>query len=84
VDTGHKSEVFKTALIRPIAMFCGGFAVLTIFWPDWIEGLTGYDPDPHDGTVEWLTVIALLSTAPYWRSRRARNGVGRAAPIFKD
>jgi hypothetical protein len=28
--------------------------VLTIFWPDWIEGLTGYDPDQHDGIVEWL------------------------------
>lgn len=73
-DTGHKSAVSKTALIRPLAVFCGGLAVLLIFWPDWIEGLTGYDPDRHDGTVEWLIVVALLSTAPYWRSPRARNG----------
>jgi len=57
-------------LVRPIAAFCGGLAVLSIFWPDWIEALTGYDPDQHNGTVEWLIVIALLSTAPYWRSRR--------------
>jgi hypothetical protein len=48
--------------------------VLTIVWPDWIEALTGYDPDQHNGTVEWLIVIALLSTAPYWR---APNGAGR-------
>ena len=64
-------------LIRPLAGFCGALAVLTVFWPDWIEGLTGYDLDQHEGTVEWLIVIALFSTAPYWRSRRAQNG---AAP----
>jgi hypothetical protein len=63
------------SLIRPLAGFCGGLAVLSIFWPDWIETLTGYDPDQHNATVEWLIVIALLSTAPYWRSRRrAPNG----------
>jgi hypothetical protein len=47
-----------------------GLVVLAIFWPDWIEALTGYDPDQHTGTVEWLIVIALLSTAPYWRRPR--------------
>jgi hypothetical protein len=73
-DTGDKSAVSTIALIRLLGGFCGGLAVLTIFWPDWIEALTGYDPDQHNGTVEWLTVIALLSTAPYWR---ARNGAGR-------
>jgi hypothetical protein len=66
-------------LIRPLAAFCGGLAVLTIFWPDWIEALSGYDPDQHNGTVEWLIVIALLSTAPYWRSRRAPNGPGSSS-----
>ena len=58
------------SLIRLLAGFCGGLAVLTIFWRDWIEALTGYDPDQHNGTVECLIVIALLSTAPFWRSRR--------------
>jgi hypothetical protein len=56
-------------LVRPLAAFSGGLAVLSVFWPDWIEALTGYDPDHHNGTVEWLIVIALFSTAPYWRSR---------------
>jgi hypothetical protein len=43
-----------------LAAFCGGLAVLTIFWQDWIEALTGYDPDQHDGSVEWLIVIGLF------------------------
>lgn len=40
-------------------------AVLTIFWRDWIEGLTGWDPDHHSGSVEVLiiVVLALVSLA---------------------
>jgi hypothetical protein len=72
-DVGDESTVSQVALIRSFVGFCGGLAVLTIFWPDWIEALTGYDPDQHDGTVEGLIVIALLSSAPYWRSRRGRT-----------
>jgi hypothetical protein len=76
-DTGDSPTVFQVAWIRPIARFCS-LAVLTIFWRDWIEALTGYDPDQHDGTVECLIAIALLSSAPYWRSRRAPNGADRS------
>lgn len=72
------APVSRVTLIRPIALFCGVLAVLTIFWPDWIEALIGYDPDQHDGTVEGLIVIALLSSAPYWRARR---GSARRAPL---
>ena len=73
---GDEPSVSRVALIRPFAAFCGILAVLTIFWPDWIEALTGFDPDQHDGTVEWLIAIAILSTAPYWRARR-----GPMAPV---
>jgi hypothetical protein len=48
-----------------------------IFRADWIEVLTGFDPDQSDGTVEWLIFIAVLATAPYWRSWRARMGASR-------
>jgi hypothetical protein len=65
----HPDDV-AVSLIRALACFCGGLAILSIFWPDWIEALTGYDPDQHNGSVEWLIVIALFSTAPFWRSRR--------------
>ena len=73
-EAGDEPRVPRVALIRPLAGFCCGLAVLTILWPDWIEALTGYDPDQHDGTVEWLIVLALLSSAPYWRSPRAGPG----------
>jgi hypothetical protein len=69
-DAADKATVSLVGLIRPLAGFSCGLAVFTIFWPDWIEALTGYDPEQHDGSVEWLIVIALLSSAPYWRSRR--------------
>jgi hypothetical protein len=48
-DAGDKPTVSRVALILPFASFCCGLAVLTIFWPDWMEALTGYDPDQHDG-----------------------------------
>ena len=77
LDTGDTPTVSQVALTRPLAGICCGLAVLTIIWPDWVETLTGYDPDQHAGLVEWLIVIALVATAPYWRSRRAPNGADR-------
>jgi hypothetical protein len=33
--------------------------ILTAVWPDWIEGLTGFDPDGGNGSAEWLIVVVL-------------------------
>ena len=46
-----------------IASFAGALGVLTIFWHDWIEALTGWDPDHHNGSAEWLIVAGLLVVA---------------------
>jgi DMSO/TMAO reductase YedYZ heme-binding membrane subunit len=43
-----------------LASLCGFLAVLTLFWRDWIEATTGFSPDHHNGSVEWLIVAGLL------------------------
>lgn len=45
-----------------LAVASGILAVVTLFWHDWIE-ITGWDPDQHSGTVEWLAVAALAAIA---------------------
>ena len=46
--------------ITAVAVILG---ILTVFWRDWIEALTGWDPDQHNGGAEWLIVAGLLAVA---------------------
>jgi hypothetical protein len=63
-------------------LFAGILGVLTIFWHDWIEALTGWDPDQHNGTAEWILVAGLLAAAValgliarrHWRLLAAASG----------
>ena len=43
-----------------LAALCGFLAILTLFTRDWIEVLTGFDPDQNNGSFEW-TIVATLS-----------------------
>lgn len=45
------------------ASFTGVLALITPIFPDWIEVISGWDPDQHDGSVERLIVIALFLVA---------------------
>jgi hypothetical protein len=56
----------STAYVRIEATIAGLAGLLgfgTAFWHGWIEALTGWDPDQHSGSLEWLLVGILLATA---------------------
>jgi hypothetical protein len=71
----------RIGLETAIALTAGTLGVLTIFWRDWIEALTGWDPDHFNGSLEWLIVAALLAVSAVlgvaarrdWRLRAASS-----------
>jgi hypothetical protein len=67
-----------------IALAAGTLGVLTMFWRDWIEALTGWDPDHHNGSLEWLIVAVLLAVSAFlgaaaFRHRRLRAAVSETS-----
>lgn len=61
-----------------LASSCGILAVVTVVWRDWIEALTGFDPDHQSGSFEWLIVVALLGACALVGA--AAHSEGRRAP----
>jgi hypothetical protein len=53
----------RARLETALALCTGVLGILTIFWHDWIEILTGWDPDHHNGSAEWIVVAGLLTVA---------------------
>jgi hypothetical protein len=45
------------------ASITGLLALITPVFPDWIELVSGWDPDEHDGSVERLIVVGLFIVA---------------------
>jgi hypothetical protein len=43
-----------------LAAITGLLALITPIFPDWIEFVSGWDPDQHDGSVERMIVIGLF------------------------
>jgi hypothetical protein len=43
-----------------VASLTAVLALITPIFPDWIELISGWDPDQHDGSVESLIVIVLF------------------------
>jgi undecaprenyl pyrophosphate phosphatase UppP len=58
-----KASKVRVGLEAAVALLAGCLSVVTIFWHDWIEALTGWDPDQHSGSAEWLIVVGLLIVA---------------------
>ena len=56
--------------------------VLTLVWPDWIEGIFGADPDGGNGSAEWgwtaaFAVAAFILAVDAGRMRREPGARGR-------
>jgi hypothetical protein len=70
-----------------LAGVSGFLFLLTLVWRDWIEGVFGWDPDHHNGSLEWLLVAALLLCAvtfgalarTRWRRYRAIGATAGSA-----
>ena len=58
-----KPSKVRVRLEMAVALCAGILGIVTIFWHDWIEALTGWDPDQHNGSAEWLIVAVLLAVA---------------------
>jgi hypothetical protein len=61
------------------ATVSGVLFAVTLAWHDWIELVTGRDPDQHNGSLEWVVVTAAFVVAvglavaarAEWRRRAA-------------
>jgi len=53
--------------------------LLTLVSRDWIERVFGFDPDHHNGSLEWIVVAALLAAA-FSFGALARSHWRRALP----
>jgi hypothetical protein len=60
---GLRRSKVRAQLETAVALCAGILGILTIFWHDWIEALTGWDPDHHNGSAEWIVVIGLLAVS---------------------
>jgi hypothetical protein len=68
-----------------LACLSGVLAVVTLLWRDWIEAISGFDPDRHSGSLEWAIVAGLLlacvvaglAARGEWRRPRAALAAGR-------
>ena len=62
-----------------LATITGLLALIIPIFPDWIEAVLGWDPDQHDGSVEWLitgglfvvAVVIVAAAAIEWRRNPA-------------
>ena len=58
-----RSSKLRVRVETAVTVCAAGLGILTIFWHDWIEALTGWDPDQHNGRAEWIVVVVLLVVA---------------------
>jgi hypothetical protein len=62
-DEASKNHLRRYWAGSALGGLAGVLAVVTPFWPDWIEAVSGLDPDQHDGSAEKYVAAALLAVA---------------------
>jgi hypothetical protein len=55
--------MLKSRIETGLAVVAGALAVVTLFWPTWIETLFGVSPDAGSGEAEWWVVAVLALVA---------------------
>jgi hypothetical protein len=55
--------MLKSRIETGLAVVAGALAVVTLFWPTWIETLFGVEPDAGSGEAEWWVVAVLALVA---------------------
>ena len=68
---------FVTSMTAPVASSWSGSRAG--FVPDWIEFVSGWDPDQGDGSAEWLivaglclvTIVLIVAAMKEWRRTTA-------------
>ena len=77
------SRVIVEALLATLS---AAALVSTCFWPQWIEGLFGLEPDGGSGETEWglslglavATIVFIARAGQAWRFQRQRRADLRA------
>jgi hypothetical protein len=64
--------MFKARIETGLAVVAGALAVVTLFWPTWIEALFGVEPDGGSGEAEWW-IVAILALAAVMSGFLARR-----------
>ena len=66
VTWGERMQGYKVLLFwieASLAVLAGLLGILTLFWRDWIEAITGWSLDRHSGSAEFGLVAMLLITS---------------------
>jgi hypothetical protein len=75
----------KSLVTGCLAAVSAGLLVVTMVWRDWVELLTGLDPDAGSGALEWavtaaFAALALVTGCASLRARRRWVRLRRALP----
>lgn len=60
MDARSRSKFLIEVVVAATAAL---LATVTLIWPDWIELISGADPDSGNGSLEWVIVVALAGVA---------------------